>query len=134
MTSAHSIENTRWLLAIEVNGASTTETFDGLVVCTGRHLYPHFPKFQHQERFQGDIIHSMNYKNAALFQGKRLLLVGSGASAADIAVQLCGSADRIYMSVKDGRWIIPHFLRGRLTGLARCARRCARPSPVVRMS
>ena len=58
--------------------------FDAIAVCSGANSEPVTPIFKGQHIFKGEIIHSNDYLNPTRFEGKRVLIVGSGESAADI--------------------------------------------------
>jgi hypothetical protein len=58
--------------------------FDAIAVCSGANSQPVTPIFQGQDIFKGEIIHSNDYLNPSRFEGKRVLIIGSGESAADI--------------------------------------------------
>ena len=58
--------------------------FDAIAVCSGANSEPVIPIFKGNSRFKGEIIHSNDYLNPSKFEGKRVLIVGSGESAADI--------------------------------------------------
>lgn len=59
-------------------------------IATGHHGTPNLVSFKGQGTFPGDIIHSMEYKNATFnkMAGKRVLVVGIGNSAIDAADNL----------------------------------------------
>jgi putative flavoprotein involved in K+ transport len=59
-----------------------------LVVATGAFNDPHIPCLPHQDSFQGQIIHSAEYRNPKVFKDKRVVVVGAGNSAVQIAVEL----------------------------------------------
>ena len=76
---------------------SDTQTSSELVyitpfcsVCTGHHGTPRYATFSGQETFGGEIIHSVKYKNATHNDmiGKKVLVVGIGNSAVDVADNL----------------------------------------------
>lgn len=52
------------------------ETFDGVMVCSGHHTNSHVPVFEGAEDFQGETLHSHDYKRPDVFRGKRVLVVG----------------------------------------------------------
>lgn len=104
-------ESNRWELTAHSQNGRIHERFDKVVVCTGRHLYPSVPIYPQDKPFRGDIIHSIKYTENAPFKDRRVLLVGSGASAADLAHQISKIARQVFVSVKEGRWIIPRFIK-----------------------
>lgn len=79
-----------------------------LMIATAANRAPHVPDLRGRERFEGLLLHSSEYRNARPFRGKRVLVVGSGNSAAEIALDLVeGGADSVQMWVRGPR----HFLR-----------------------
>jgi cation diffusion facilitator CzcD-associated flavoprotein CzcO len=59
-----------------------------LVIATGYNAAPHRPRFAGEEHFAGTIVHSAEYRNAAPYQKKRVLVVGAGNTGAEIALDL----------------------------------------------
>jgi dimethylaniline monooxygenase (N-oxide forming) len=95
----------------------TTELFDALVVANGHHWDPRWPEPPYPGEFHGQQIHSHAYLNPLEpldFHGKRVLVVGMGNSAMDIACELSrpGIAERLYLSARHGVWILPKYLFG----------------------
>lgn len=84
--------------------------FRAVLVCNGHHWDPYIPELPGD--FDGAVIHSSQYKSPKPFAGKRVLVVGAGNSACDIAVDLCESAD-VTMSTRSGAHVIPRHLLGR---------------------
>ncbi|OBK89719.1 flavin-containing monooxygenase [Mycolicibacter sinensis] len=90
--------------------------FDLLVVANGHHWDPRLPDFPGQ--FTGDTLHAHHYidpKTPLEFTGKRILVVGLGNSAADIAVELSQRAldNELTLSTRSGAWIVPKYLAGK---------------------
>ena len=63
--------------------------------------------------FSGIRLHSAEYKDADLFKKKRVLIIGCGNSACDIAVDAVHAADRVDMVVRRGYHFLPKFVMGR---------------------
>jgi indole-3-pyruvate monooxygenase len=83
-----------------------------LVICTGLTNEPVIPHFFGQEYFSGEIIHSSTYKNGIPYQNKKVLVIGSGNSAAEIALDLYEhGAASIHMLIRGKRWIFPLYPR-----------------------
>lgn len=59
------------------------------VVCaTGTFRQPHWPELPGASRFRGQVLHSSQYRRPGSFSGQRVLVVGAGNSAAQIAAEL----------------------------------------------
>ncbi|ORW09447.1 flavin-containing monooxygenase [Mycolicibacter longobardus] len=90
--------------------------FDLLVVANGHHWDPRYPDFPGE--FTGETLHAHHYidpKTPLEFSGKRILVVGLGNSAADIAVELSSKAldNELTLSTRSGAWIVPKYLAGK---------------------
>lgn len=89
--------------------------FDLLVVANGHHWDPRTPEFP--GHFDGETIHSHHYIDPTEpldLGGKRILVVGLGNSAADIAVELSGKAlqNQVTLSTRSSAWIVPKYMFG----------------------
>lgn len=63
--------------------------FDQLVVAVGHFSVPNMPKdMPFLDTFSGFIMHSRDLRDFNVFKNKRVLLIGSGLSAEDIACQM----------------------------------------------
>ena len=63
-----------------------------VISATGGFRNPHLPQITDAHIFTGDVLHSFAYKNAELFHGKRVVVVGAGNSAIQIADELANTA------------------------------------------
>ncbi|KYC43648.1 hypothetical protein WA1_00290 [Scytonema hofmannii PCC 7110] len=83
-----------------------------LVICTGLTNEPMIPKFLGQEDFSGQILHSSAYKNGIPYQNQKILVIGSGNSAAEIALDLYEhGAATVHMLIRGKRWVFPLYPR-----------------------
>lgn len=67
---------------------SGSEIFDYVIVATGHFSVPKIPEYPGIDTFPGDVLHARDFKNPSKYQNKRVVLVGSGYSAEDAALQL----------------------------------------------
>ena len=100
------------------DGTSCLRTSDGstrryraVVVAIGVFWCPRVPEYP--GHFDGDVIHSHDYRSPAAFAGRRVLVVGAGQSAAEIAVEVSRVAARTSLSVRSGAHVIPRWIDGR---------------------
>jgi len=114
VTAARRRDDGSWEITLD---SGETESFDALIVANGHHWDPHWPDPPYPGEFHGEQIHShayLNPRDPVDFHGKRVLVVGMGNSAMDIACELSrpGIAERLYLSARNGVWILPKYLFG----------------------
>ncbi|PNT66357.1 hypothetical protein BRADI_3g10572v3, partial [Brachypodium distachyon] len=79
------------------------EVFDAAVVATGHYSQPRFPTIQGMETWRGKQMHSHSYRVAEPFRGQVVVVVGSGESGKDIAMELRGVAKELELLGGDGQ-------------------------------
>ncbi len=92
--------------------------YDAVVVANGHHWDPRWPEPPFPGSFDGLEMHSHHYVDPEEphdLVGKRIVVVGMGNSAMDIACELSrpGVAARVFLSMRRGAWVIPNYLFGR---------------------
>ncbi len=105
------LDEQTWQVTTEKDGIETVDTFSHLVVSNGHHWKPRFPEYP--GKFDGEFIHSHNFKKATPFAGKRVLVIGGGNSACDVAVETSRVSKLTAISWRRGYWIAPKFLLGK---------------------
>lgn len=85
--------------------------FKGVIIANGTLAEPNMPRFE--GRFDGELLHTSAYKSAALFEGKRVLIVGAGNSGCDIAVDAVHRAAKVDISVRRGYYFVPKYVFGK---------------------
>ncbi len=99
-----------WAVQLERDGKQRTDYFTDLVVCNGHHWQPRWPDYP--GTFTGEYLHSHQYKKAAPFADKRVLVIGGGNSACDVAVETSRVSARTVISWRRGYRIVPKFIMG----------------------
>jgi len=100
-----------------------TGDYDVVAVCSGLHNIEYVPKSflpsssdkkntNIATKFKGQIIHSSQYKNPSIFAEKRVLILGCGETAMDIAHRAVSNprCKSVALSVRRGFLSIPHNL------------------------
>jgi putative flavoprotein involved in K+ transport len=72
----------------------------GLIAATGAFHRPYLPRILGQDRFAGQALHAAAYRNPARFAGQRVVVVGAGNSAIQIAVELAKTA-RVTLATRE---------------------------------
>ncbi|OBI78594.1 NAD(P)/FAD-dependent oxidoreductase [Mycobacterium sp. E740] len=100
-----------WLVAT----AGTAETFDRVVVATGRFQSPAIPAVAGLGSFSGEAgaLSTFDFRDPAVYRGKRVLVAGCAVSALEIAAELAHhDADRIVLTQRRQRYVLPKFAAG----------------------
>jgi dimethylaniline monooxygenase (N-oxide forming) len=90
-----------------------TRAYDALLVANGHHWDPRWPEPPFPGRFAGDQMHAHHYIENTGFRDKRVLVVGIGNSAMDIAVESSFVSAKTFISSRRGAHILPKYLFGR---------------------
>ena len=97
----------RGLMRDEATGEWVLDTSDGetraphVVVATGYNHTPVMPDWPGRDSFEGELLHGQDYRNPEPYRGKDVLVVGSGNTGAEIAVDLVeGGAGRVRIAVR----------------------------------
>ncbi|KAK3728887.1 hypothetical protein RRG08_053498, partial [Elysia crispata] len=103
------------------DGQEVTFVSQFVAISTGHHAKPTWPNIKGEESFTGEIVHSVNFKHAVYNDcvEKRVLVVGIGNSAVDVAVNCVdsGRCKPVNLSTRSGAWIFPNYFFGFPTDL-----------------
>jgi dimethylaniline monooxygenase (N-oxide forming) len=92
------------------------QDYRAVIVANGHHWDPAYPDPPLPGAFNGRVLHSHDYvspSEPADLVGKRVVVVGIGNSAVDIASELARSGAQVLLSVRRGAWILPKHVLGR---------------------
>src|SRR3954466_2189097 len=79
-----------------------------VVIATGQYRLPIGPNWPGTPGFRGQLSHSVGYSNAKPFVGKRVLVVGSGNSGAEIAADIAENGGKfVALSIRTPPMIVP---------------------------
>ncbi|KAJ3675601.1 hypothetical protein LUZ60_004643 [Juncus effusus] len=83
-----------------------------LIVATGENSEAFKPEISGVSEFQGDVLHTSEYKKGDDFRGKKVLVVGCGNSGMEVCLDLCNNGAQPYMAVRDKLHILPREIMG----------------------
>ncbi|MDX6582121.1 MAG: hypothetical protein QOI10_1305 [Solirubrobacterales bacterium] len=115
-------------------GEHGSEVYSAVFVANGHHWDARWPEppFAGQDRFEGVQVHVHDYKTPDVLEGRRVLVLGIGNSACDLAVESSRVASRTLLAMRRGAWIFPKYLNGKPTDELGNALTSRLPLPVVR--
>jgi putative flavoprotein involved in K+ transport len=99
-----------WVLRTSAGGHRASR----VVVATGMNAEPVVPDWPGRDDWAGELLHARDYRNPERFRDRSVLVVGSGNTGAEIAVDLHdGGATHVWLSVRTP----PHIVRRDTAGV-----------------
>jgi thioredoxin reductase len=124
-----------WEVMVQAgDGKRETVRYRAVLVANGHHWNPRWPEpaFPGSEEFTGEQVHVHHYREADILVGKRVLVLGIGNSAVDIAVESSRIAEKTFLAMRRGAYVLPKFLGGKPIDEASPAAASRLPLPVQR--
>jgi len=101
----------RWTVYIErTDTGELVQLTAGWLFCAGgyyRHDEGFTPRFDGQERFGGTIVHPQHWPEDLDHTGKRVLIIGSGATAVTLVPAMAGTAAHVTMLQRTPSYVVP---------------------------
>jgi cation diffusion facilitator CzcD-associated flavoprotein CzcO len=94
----------RWHVETE-SGESYSARF--VIDASGVLANPHIPDIKGADTFRGPIFHAGQWDHSVSYEGKRVAVIGSGCSAAQIVPAIAGKVSRLTLLMGKAQWILP---------------------------
>jgi monooxygenase len=111
LSAAWSTDDARWLVEIERadTGEQLTMSCSWLFCAGGYYRYDQgfTPEFEGRERFEGQIVHPQHWPEDLDYSGKRVVVIGSGATAVTLIPSMAGTAAHVTMLQRSPTYVIP---------------------------
>jgi dimethylaniline monooxygenase (N-oxide forming) len=104
-----------WEVTVEdADGGRRSERYRAVLVANGHHWKPRWPEpsFPGAEDYEGEQMHVHYYREPDVLVGKRVLVLGIGNSAVDVAVEASRIAEKTFIAMRRGAYVLPKFLGG----------------------
>ncbi|SEL27282.1 flavin-containing monooxygenase [Rhodococcus maanshanensis] len=94
-----SSEDARWTVDATHGDDTVTVTCDFLYVCSGYYRYDQgfTPNFEGTDRFRGRIVHPQHWPEDLDYTGKKVVVIGSGATAVTLVPSMSDRAEHVTM-------------------------------------
>ena len=124
VTAAHwSSEEALWTIAAKRADTGETVTVRGnfLLMCAGYYSYAggYTPEFPGRADFAGDIIHPQQWPDDYDYRDKRVVIIGSGATAMTLVPAMAGEAGHVVMLQRSPTYIVSWPEKDRVANLLR---------------
>jgi monooxygenase len=119
LRASWSTPKARWTVTVEDvgDGSQLVLSCGFLFACTGYYRYDegYSPSFAGAEEFQGQIVHPQHWPEGLDCRGRRVIVIGSGATAVTLVPSLIGQgAERVTMVQRSPTYIVPVPVRDAL--------------------
>ena len=105
-----STDDAQWTVTStnKATGASNTITCSFLFMCSGYYSYKkgHTPEFAGRERFKGTVVHPQDWPTDLDYAGKRVVVIGSGATAVTIVPSMADKAAHVTMLQRSPTYMV----------------------------
>jgi cation diffusion facilitator CzcD-associated flavoprotein CzcO len=105
-----STDDAQWTVTSsnKATGATNTYTCSFLFMCSGYYSYKkgHTPEFAGRERFKGTIVHPQEWPTDLDYAGKRVVVIGSGATAVTIVPSMADKAAHVTMLQRSPTYMV----------------------------
>lgn len=105
-----STDDAQWTVTStnKATGATNTITCSFLFMCSGYYSYKkgHTPEFTGRERFKGTIVHPQEWPTDLDYTGKRVVVIGSGATAVTIVPSMADKAAHVTMLQRSPTYMV----------------------------
>ena len=95
----------QWRVVVESGGKQETLTANAVISAVGQLNRPKWPDLPGQDRFKGISFHSTEWEHQHDLTGKRVLVIGTGASAFQFAPEVAKVAKEVVIFQRTPPWV-----------------------------
>ena len=101
-------ESSTWSVhTVDADDRAETHRFDAIVNATGQLNRPKFPDIAGRGSFAGPAFHSAEWDDSVDLAGKRVAVIGTGASAAQFIPVIAEQAGTVFVMQRTPNWLAP---------------------------
>lgn len=123
VAASWSSADARWTITVEDGATGATErlTCGFLFVCAGYYEYAHgyTPELPGRDRFRGRIVHPQQWTDDVETAGRRIVVIGSGATAVTLVPELARTAAHVTMLQRSPTYVLSRPARDRIADTLR---------------
>jgi 4-hydroxyacetophenone monooxygenase len=97
-----------WCLRVARAGQTYELTANAVVTATGIHNRPKTPNIPGLKEFTGEVIHSAVWPEGANIEGRRVAVVGTGASAMQVVNSIASKVSSLLVVQRTPHWVAPN--------------------------
>jgi 4-hydroxyacetophenone monooxygenase len=99
----------RWSVRLRArDGSEETLTANALISAVGQLNRPRLPDIPGRDSFAGPAFHSADWQHQHALAGRRVAVIGTGASAFQLAPEIAKQAGRLLVFQRSPQWMVPN--------------------------
>jgi monooxygenase len=108
VSAAWSTEDAAWTITAEQGGETRTLTCNFIFLCGGYYSYDggYTPDFPGAETFKGRIVHPQQWPQDLDYAGKKVVVIGSGATAVTLVPEMAKTAAHVTMLQRSPTYVV----------------------------
>ena len=116
-----SSEQARWTITVAAETGQKTITASFLMMCSGYYNYQagYTPEFDGAETFGGTIIHPQKWPEGLDYSDKKVVVIGSGATAVTLVPEMAKNAGHVTMLQRSPTYIVSRPAKDRFANILR---------------
>lgn len=107
-TARYDAELARWEVVIRTPNGTETHSCNVLISAVGMVNRPAIPALTGLDSFAGPAMHTAQWRNEVDLTGKRVAVIGTGASAMQLVPAIADDAQRVTIFQRSKQWALPH--------------------------
>lgn len=106
-SAIYDVENEAWdVTARTQKGEVITLKADAIFCAVGQLNRPALPNIEGLENFKGEVLHTASWSKDTNLQGKKVALVGTGASAIQVGPAIVNQVESLAVLQRSGSWVM----------------------------
>jgi monooxygenase len=116
-----SSSESRWTVDAQVGASTVTYTCNYLFMCSGYYNYAegYTPQIPGLDTFSGQVVHPQNWPENFDYQGKRVVVIGSGATAMTLVPAMADEAEHVVMLQRSPTYVVARPDVDKVAGMLR---------------
>ena len=97
----------RWRVRVRVNGGEEIIEANAVITAVGQLNRPKLPDFKGRDSFKGQSFHSARWDHSVKLKGKRVAVIGTGASAFQFIPEIAPNVKELLVFQRNAPWLAP---------------------------